>query len=112
MKIISKWKGKFLIPFISCLLLSSFLSAQESQRVRRNKEIRGVVYDEKKELRGLEQDKKLFETKVSSAQYSFVDELLNKGLGDRIVKDLNTKPKKKSKFKLFLEKIKRILWRM
>lgn len=49
MKIISKWKGKFLIPFISCLLLSSFLSAQESQRVRRNKEIRGVVYDEKKE---------------------------------------------------------------
>lgn len=70
------------------------------------------IYNEKDELKGLEQDKEIFETKISSSQFSFVDELLYKGLGDRIINDLNTKPKKISKFKLFLTKIEQILWRL
>ena len=70
------------------------------------------VYNSKKELKGLEQDKEMFESKISSAQFSLVEELLNKGLGDRIMDDLNVKPKKISKFKLFLNKIEQILWRL
>ena len=70
------------------------------------------VYNGEKELEGLEQDKKMFEAKISSAQFSLVEDLLNKGLGDRIMDDLNVKPKKISKFKLFLNKIEQILWRL
>lgn len=70
------------------------------------------VYNSKKELKGLEQDKEMFESKISSAQFSLVEDLLNKGLGDRIMDDLNVKPKKISKFKLFLNKIEQILWRL
>lgn len=70
------------------------------------------VYNGKKELKGLEQDKEIFESKISSAQFSLVEDLLNNGLGDRIMDDLNVKPKKISKFKLFLNKIEQILWRL
>lgn len=70
------------------------------------------VYNEERELKGLEQDKEIFESKISSAQFSLVDDLLNKGLGDRIMDDLNDKPKKISKFKVFLNKIEQILWRL
>ncbi len=70
------------------------------------------VYNGEKELKGLEQDNKMFETKIASAQFSFVEELLNKGLGDRIIDDINVKPKKVSKFKLFLKKLEQVLWRL
>ena len=70
------------------------------------------VYNGKKELKGLEQDKEIFETKMSSAQFSLVEELLNKGLGDRIIDDLTVKPKKISKFRIFLKKFEQILWRL
>lgn len=63
------------------------------------------LYDENKELSGLNSDKHIFNTQIDSLQHSLYNQMKNGGLGDDIIKTLR-EPMKVSRFKVFRFKLK------
>jgi hypothetical protein len=63
------------------------------------------MYDERKELKDSQVEKEILEQKNDLLQINMADELINRGVGEEIIKTLNN-PYKITKLQLFKIKMK------